>query len=184
MSRIHESSWFRVGFTGGGEERRLQNVCYSHSSAAVDRRRAYLSTWKSLSLTAGSGVRLPKTYSDPEIWYAANKVLGKTSSSQGPIFVLTLAVLLLSQQVPSLQTTKVNTGILLVALAGPSSTPIYPSPGCNWGGRSFAEHAPRELKAGLIPVRVVGMGLYIVGLKNDARFNPLGQRGYQILGEN
>jgi len=66
-----------------------------------------------------SGVRLPKTYADPAVWYAANKVMGQNFIIAGAsIFVLTLAVLLLAQYVPSLQTTRINTGILLVALAG------------------------------------------------------------------
>lgn len=65
-----------------------------------------------------SGVRLSKTYADPVVWYAANKVLGQNFIIAGiSIFVLTLAVLLLAHYVPSLQTTRINTGILLVALA-------------------------------------------------------------------
>lgn len=65
-----------------------------------------------------SGVRLPKTYSDPRIWYAANKVFGQDMIIAGIVLaVLSGTVIALAAWYPTFPKTKVNTWLIIISLA-------------------------------------------------------------------
>ena len=63
-----------------------------------------------------SGVRVPKTKSNPEIWYAANHVLGRNFIIAGiVILIVSVCVRVLAQNNPSLPANKINNMLLLVS---------------------------------------------------------------------
>jgi uncharacterized membrane protein len=64
-----------------------------------------------------SGVRLPKTYSDPRIWYAANKIFGQDMIIAGiALAVSSITIIALAGWYPTLPKTKVNTWLIIVSL--------------------------------------------------------------------
>ena len=64
-----------------------------------------------------SGVRLPKTYSDPRIWYAANKVFGQDMIIAGiALVVLSVTLIALTGWYPTLPKTKVNIWLIILSL--------------------------------------------------------------------
>jgi uncharacterized membrane protein len=64
-----------------------------------------------------SGLRTSKTLSDPNIWYAANRVMGLDFIVSGMILLLVCIVLLtLASSNPNLNTTRINTLLIFIAL--------------------------------------------------------------------
>lgn len=64
-----------------------------------------------------SGFRIPKTFASPEIWYAANKVMGLDLIIAGTVFaVLSLIVLAVVPKYTSLPVNWLNTLVLIVLL--------------------------------------------------------------------
>lgn len=64
-----------------------------------------------------SGFRVPKTFSSPETWYAANKTMGFDLIIAGAVMLVTALILaIVSQKHPGVPLERISYGVFLTAL--------------------------------------------------------------------